>query len=295
MANGHYFILVAVSKHRLIDTLVANPDVLRTDPATINPYRIAWQMVRDRLRWDLRPESRSARRKLRGWLNQHSGKRAVILCNGPSLTKSDLGLLENTFTFGLNKINQLYDSSPFRPSCIVAVNKFVIEQNRDFYLETNTPLFLDRTARGLGIGDADYIHFLHSSNQRKFARDCSMSIFQGYTVTYVALQLAFHMGFRSVALIGADHCFSSRGKPNETVVAGAEDPNHFDPRYFSGGVEWQLPDLAESELSYIMARDVFAAFGGRVVNATEGGYLEVFERQSLAAFVAGEEPGVTPA
>lgn len=263
---------------------MVNPDTISQHPAAINPYRIALRFIRNRLKWDLNPVARSSRKKLREWHNRYGGKKAVILCNGPSLLKSDLELLKGTFTFGLNKINLLFDKSAFRPSCIVAVNKHVIEQNREFFNTTATPLFIDSAALQLGVANAAHVHFLHSINHRRFARDCSLSIYQGYTVTYVALQLAFHMGFSDVALIGADHYFSTPGKPNQTVNSGAKDPNHFDPNYFAGGVPWQLPDLAESELSYIMARDTFTAFGRRVVNATEGGHLEIFERQALGEF-----------
>ena len=264
---------------------MANPDVLRNHPDTINPYQVAWRIFRSRLRWDRNPVARDSRKKIAAWRDRYQGQRAVVLCNGPSLLKSDLDLLSGTFTFGLNKINLLYEKSRFRPSCIVAVNKLVLEQNRDFYNETETPLFLDTVALKVGINNAAHTHFLHHVDHRRFARDCSMSIFQGYTVTYVALQLAFHMGFLEVALIGADHYFSTPGPPNQTVTSEASDPNHFDPQYFAGGVQWQLPDLPESELSYITARDVFSAFGRRVVNATEGGHLEIFERESLETFV----------
>ena len=40
----------------------------------------------------------------------------------------NLDQLEGVFTIGLNKINLLFEYSKFRPSCIVAVNKFVIDR-----------------------------------------------------------------------------------------------------------------------------------------------------------------------
>jgi hypothetical protein len=99
------------------------------------------------------------------------------------------------------------------------------------------------------------------------------------------MQLAFHMGFRMLALIGADHDFAVKGAANKIVTSGDTDESHFDPRYFSGGVKWQLPDLFESEVSYTRAKKTFEAFGGRIVNATEGGRLEVFDRTRLGDFV----------
>jgi hypothetical protein len=233
----------------------------------------------------LHPESWRSRRRLKGVRGSHEGEKAVVLCNGPSLLKSDLGLLEGVFTFGLNKINLLFDRSDFRPSCIVAVNPLVIEQNADFCNESSIPVFLDSVGRKW-VSSRPNVTFLHSVNYPRFARDCSFSLWQGATVTYVALQLAFHMGFKEVALIGADHSFATKVPANKEVASGDKDLSHFDPRYFSGGMKWHLPDLPQSELAYSMARDAYEAAGRRIVNATEGGQLEIFERQSLAEFVA---------
>ena len=112
-----------------------------------------------------------------------------------------------------------------------------------------------------------------------------MSIFQGHTVTYVAMQLAYHLGFERVALVGCDHSFASKGPANKEVKAGDQDPDHFDPNYFSGDMRWQLPDLFESEVAYQMAGDYFRLSGRQLVNATDGGKLEIFPRMSLDEFL----------
>ncbi|BAC91724.1 6-hydroxymethylpterin diphosphokinase MptE-like protein [Gloeobacter violaceus] len=252
--------------------------------ATLNPYRFAAFELLNRLRWDFNPESWRSRAKLRAWKNKYADKKAVILCNGPSLLKSDLSMLDGYFTFGLNKINLLFDKTTFRPSCIVSVNPFVIEQNADFFNQTDIPLFLDRVALK-DVRARDNVTMLHSAGQSKFARDCSISIYQGSTVTFVAMQLAFHIGFRQVALIGCDHNFTTTGPANQTVIAGKRDDNHFDPNYFAGGVKWQLPDLPNSEAAYSLALVVYETAGRKLVNCTEGGRLELLPRISLDNFV----------
>lgn len=252
---------------------------------TINPYRYAALEIKNRLRWDLRPESWRSRRLLRQNRDRHTGGAAVIVCNGPSLNQTNLGLLEGYYTFGLNKINLLFERSQFRPSCIVSVNTFVIEQNQEFFNTTELPLFLDSKGRDV-VRPRPNVAFLHASSQRKFARDCSFSIHQGFTVTYVAMQLAFHMGFRHLALIGCDHSFAVKGVANRVVTAQGKDESHFDPRYFAGGVQWQLPDLSGSETSYAMAHEAFHSAGGTLTNCTVGGNLEVLPRQSLDTWVA---------
>ena len=107
---------------------ITNPLLRKND--TLNPYRVATGLVLNRLKWDLSLESLRSRKKLRKLKNSQEGKKAVIVCNGPSLLKTDLKLLDGVYSFGLNKINLLFNKSDFRTSFIVSVNKFVIEQHQ---------------------------------------------------------------------------------------------------------------------------------------------------------------------
>jgi len=253
--------------------------------STLNPYLSAGGIVWSRLRWDLDFRSWVSRARLKKERDRYHDRIAVIVCNGPSLLNTDWSLLNGIHTFGLNKINLLFDQATFRPSCIVAVNPFVLEQNREFFNSTEIPLFLDSHALRAGIGFRKNISLLHRTSIEKFARDCSISVNWGGTVTYVAMQLAFHMGFSDVALIGCDHDFVAKGPANSVARREGEDRDHFHPDYFADGQEWQLPDLDLSEASYKRAATVYRAFGRRLVNATEGGRLEILPRLSLQEFV----------
>jgi hypothetical protein len=256
------------------------------NPEKVNPYYKSLALFTRRFTWDLNIQSWISRNKLVELKNKYQRRKAVIVCNGPSLLKSDLSCLSsnNVFTFGLNKINLLFDKSDFRPSCIVAVNPFVIEQNSDFYSSTSIDLFLDTCAMKF-VKPSNNVVFLHSSNVLEFAADCSISVCQGATVTFVAMQLAFHFGFQKVALIGCDHNFATKGVPHAVSIAGEKDNDHFDQNYFAGGVRWNLPDLATSEFSYNLASRAYNESGRELLNATEGGYLEVLPRMSLEQFV----------
>jgi hypothetical protein len=192
---------------------------------------------------------------------------------------------QNLFTFGLNKINLLFSRTSFRPSTIVAVNPYVIEQNASFFNHTTILLFLDSRGRKFIWLRPNVIFFHSAGSPKQFARDCSISVNQGYTVTYVALQLAFHMGFSRVGIVGCDHSFSSKGPPNSTIPSGAIDMDHFDPNYFAAGVPWQLPDLLASEWYFQAAKDIYERFGRIIFNCTDGGKLEIFERRPLGDFL----------
>lgn len=257
---------------------------------TPSPYRTLLHQLALRIWWDLRPAAWISRARLKAIKNRETGRRAVIMCNGPSLLKTDFDLVRDSgaFVIGLNKINLLFDKTDLRPDAIVAVNRHVIEQNADFFNSTEIPLFLSKVAIGRRkfVPMRKNITYLYPfEGYQRPTSDVTQSVLIGATVTTVAMQLALHLGCREIALVGCDHNFATKGPAHQAVKAGDEDPNHFDPRYFAGGVTWQLPDLTESELFYSRTAELAHTVGGRIVNATDGGKLEVFERQDLADFL----------
>jgi hypothetical protein len=263
-------------------------DPLVRTRSQVNPYLHGLDMIFNRFKWDLQFQSFVSRKRLKQVKDSHVGQKAVILCNGPSLMNVEFGLLDSSpaFCFGLNKINLLFEKVDFRPHCIVSVNPFVIEQNTEYFNQTDIELYLDSYAASKKlVKPRKNITFLHSTNHQKFAKDVSISLYQGHTVTVTALQLAFHMGFHRVALVGADHNFAVSGAANKVVTAGDKDESHFDPNYFATGMKWHLPDLFESEVWYGRARQMYAAHDREITNCTTGGNLEVFRRETLQEFL----------
>lgn len=224
------------------------------------------------------PWRRDSIRALGKLKNAHRGQRAFILGNGPSLRNTDVRKLKGEQTFGMNRVYLAFPEWGFQTSYFVSVNDLVIQQAAAEIMALPMPKFLSWRARRHVQPTADTI-FLNSTYERPtFAKDARGRLWEGATVTYVALQLAYHMGFDPVILIGVDHNFASKGEPNTTVVSEGGDKDHFDARYFGRGFRWQLPDLEMSERAYRMARASFEADGRRVLDATVGGKLTVFPR-----------------
>jgi hypothetical protein len=220
-------------------------------------------------------ESQAALGKYEGL---HEGERCFIIGNGPSLNHTDLGLLKSEYTFGMNRIYLLFPEIGFETSYYVSVNTLVLEQCHREISSLNMPRFL--TWRGRRWFDHNGIYFLDTDYlaPADFSTDVRGRVFEGSTVTYVALQIAYYMGFEEVVLVGVDHSFSSKGRPNETVISEGDDPNHFAPHYFGRGFRWQLPDLEASEQAYRLAKTAFEADGRRVLDATIDGKLDIFEK-----------------
>jgi hypothetical protein len=216
--------------------------------------------------------------KLAAFKGKHAGEDCFIIGNGPSLNKMDLSPLKNYHTFGLNKIYLLFDKYDLNLSYLAATNALVIEQSKEKY-EQNfpCPIFLSHTASAGVIDDRPNIHRLHTLNTWSFYDDLTQPICEGWTVTYVAMQIAYFMGFKRIFLIGVDHSFKQSGKSNETQTYQGDDQNHFDPNYFKGQ-QWQLADVEGSEVSYNMANYFYRKDNRQIFDATLGGKLEVFPK-----------------
>lgn len=214
--------------------------------------------------------------------NEFRGERAVILGNGPSLRETDLSLLQAEATFGLNRVSLLFDQMGFPTTFLVCINDLVLQQVATELASTPSRRFFRRSSRKKIPRELrDGIAFLHSNEVPRFSTDPRHGVWEGATVTFVALQLAFWMGFEEVLLVGVDHRFSTTGPANATVVSGGDDPNHFAPNYFGKGFAWQLPDLEMSEHAYRAAHRTFLAAHRRVIDCTVGGALTVFPKSSL--------------
>lgn len=232
-----------------------------------------------RLAASISTHRRRSVRLLQSYHNRHRGQRCFVIGNGPSLRKMDLSLLEDEFTFGLNRIYILFPELGFPTTYLASVNELVIEQCADELKALEIPKFITWRARRWMADDPRSV-FIDSdyTQPEDFAEQATGRIYEGCTVTYVALQLAFHMGFEQAILIGVDHHFTTKGDPNVTVVSEGEDPNHFHPDYFGKGFRWQLPDYEGSERAYRLARQVYERHGRQVLDATIGGKLTIFPK-----------------
>lgn len=243
--------------------------------------RESWLALKHASAWpqaSFHPWRRASIQRLAALKDSHRGQRAFILGNGPSLARTDVARLKGEQTFGMNRVYLAFPEWGFQTNFFVCVNDLVIEQSAQDIATLTMPKFLSWRSRRFLKPD-DHTIFLNSTYERPaFARDARGRLWEGATVTYVALQLAYHLGFDPVILIGVDHSFASKGKPNTTVVSQGDDPDHFDKGYFGRGFRWQLPDLDMSERAYHMARGAYEADGRQVLDATIGGQLTVFPK-----------------
>lgn len=227
----------------------------------------------------------------------HKGQRCFILGGGPSLKQIDPAPLANEITFGMNGIFLIYDWLGFEPT-YYTVEDFLVYEDRfqdiKDYVKTSDCFFPQQfSVHGFNRPNHHYYRGIYDFDEVPgwpgFSEDPTRLLWIGGTVTYICLQLAYYMGFQEVVLVGMDHSYT---KPPDLIERGndwtsqSEDPNHFHPDYFGPGYRWHDPRTERMEKAYAKARRVFEKDGRRVINATVGGKLEVFERADFSALVA---------
>lgn len=219
--------------------------------------------------------------------NRHRGERCVVVANGPSLNRMDLAPLRGMNTIGLNKIFLGLKRFGFYPRYYVAINEKVIAQAAPEIQALNCVKLISRRSADLVPEDALTYHVNTVDPPERFCGDISLGLHEGWTVTYAALQFAYHLGFQEVVLIGLDHRYAFDGAPNQSLVMAGDDPNHFSANYFASGQSWDGPDLQRSEESYLLAREHYEQDGRRIYDATVDGACRVFEKLDWAAHVGG--------
>jgi hypothetical protein len=116
-------------------------------------------------------------------------------------------------------------------------------------------------------------HIAPCMDEGYFAEALDAGLYRGFTVVTDAIQLAYHMGFGEVYLLGCD--FSYAGENTHFYATGVyEESRRSDmpiPRVFK---------------ALETARRVFEANGRRLVNVTPGGALDALPREDFEAVVA---------
>lgn len=219
--------------------------------------------------------------KLLKFKDAHRGRRCFIVANGPSLKFTDLSMLKDEITFGVNRIYLLGRSGGFRPTYLAVIDEDChLRQFTSEYNEVDIPSFYNWNCRRLFDKRPERAYIKQILSIPKFSTDILKGIWTGHSVTFVCLQLAYYMGFNEVYLVGKDHDYSfpSGRKPIELVRSNGKEGNHFTDGYYVKDMVWRIPDPTGEEYAYRLAKIAFERSGRRVYDATINGKLDVFEK-----------------
>jgi hypothetical protein len=218
-----------------------------------------------------------------------------VVGNGPSLTISDLDRLQGEITFASNKIYLAFDETDWRPTYYSCVDIVVMERIAATIDSLGVTSFIPHVNRSL-IQSESGVHFFSSRKNSyrdgtlledfRFSTDASSHMFEGQTVSYDLMQLAYFMGIRELYLIGTDHTWNlpkkrAAHRVQGEVLVNESEQNHFHPDYRPQGETWSVPQMEPINRAFLAARVAFERAGGNLFNATRGGQLEIFKRADL--------------
>lgn len=220
--------------------------------------------------------------------NRYLGQRCFVLGNGPSLTIADLELLRDEVTFAANKIYLAFNETNWRPTFYSVEDLLVAKNNTSEILSVEgcTKIFpshmlplLPRQANHI------YTRWLppadNQSPFREFSTDLVKGVCWGSTITYSMLQMAVHMGFREIHILGLDHSYVEPATKKDGALVSEGERNHFHPDYRKPGEKWHYPVLDRLENSYRFAKAYCDSIGVSVYNTSRFSKLEAFPRADL--------------
>lgn len=254
--------------------------------------RVLWGEFERRIS-DERRQLLLRNRDLRGI---HAGERAFVIGNGPSLKGQDLAPLGDERTFAVNAFYRHPILDVWHPTYYAVTDGqlFVDDAGAAAFFDELRPLTSTFFAPIEYVDVIDELGYLPSNThylaQNGFLAstplrevDLTRVIPSANTVVQTAIMIAIYMGFREIVLLGCDHNWLDdpqsaghfyRGKTAEHLADNQENALLSD--YYA-----LLTYVRNMWRGYRHLQAVTERAGVRIVNATDGGRLDVFERVPL--------------
>lgn len=222
--------------------------------------------------------------------DSHKGEKCFIIGNGPSLLVEDLEKLQKNgiITFATNRIFKVFEKTAWRPTYYVSEDILLMRDAQKIIREMEVegrfiPINL-KWYEGVDIPNADYFYIEYQEPMKEnfgLSVDIPHSVRCRGTVTMTCIQLAIHMGFSEIYLIGVDHNFAKMFDKNGNVLIDSSIKNHFVDDYDKGIIDqgFHVDEATEAYMDIERLSKKMGTF--RIYNATRGGKLEVYERINL--------------
>lgn len=217
--------------------------------------------------------------------NTHMGESCFVIGNGPSLSSADLSVLKERGIpcFAVNRIFKIFSQTDWRPTYYVSTDHVLV---RDILDEVNSlPLgekfvpLQNKYYHNIKIMGAHYFfrNDLRENDQPGgFGLDCTEQVNMRGTVTIACIQLAAHMGYRHIYLLGVDHNFDKIITESGEVIVDPSVSNYFCEGYDDDVSNEVVHDLGTTTRSYMDVQEYYPKHGVEIINATRKTKLRVF-------------------
>jgi hypothetical protein len=217
--------------------------------------------------------------------NTHLGESCFVIGNGPSLTAEDLDTLaENHIdSFAVNRIYKIFPQTKWRPTYYVNTDWVLI---RDVLDTVNTIPAKQKFFPIHHLYEQSFrkeiknraIFNLRYSPESIFNIDCSQRVQGVGTVTISSIQLAAHMGYRNIYLLGIDHNFDNIIDENGNTIINEGVKNYFVDDYDTDISDEVVHNLGNTTRRYCEVQAYYPKHGVIIHNATRTTKLEAFPR-----------------
>lgn len=231
--------------------------------------------------------------------NIYEGKRCFIIGNGPSLARQDLNKLKNEYTFVVNNffISEWFDEiNPF--GYVVADPAFF--DRSDFSIEWLTkldqkcknqnlffPVSAAKTIKKYNMFQNKTVFYLEMSgtfheDTSRFNLDLIKAVPSAQTVIIMAIIVAAHMGFKNIYLLGCDSDWAKYPSAKGYLPHFYKEKNTGTNKETCIRQDWGYENVLNAALvifkSYRLLNKALKQKKINILNATNGGFLDVFER-----------------
>lgn len=219
--------------------------------------------------------------------NTHLGESCFIIGNGPSLTVDDLNTIQHKgiATFAVNRIYKIFPQTEWRPTYYVSTDHVMIRDVLDEveqipaeikFIPLQNKYYLDINVKG-----AKYF-FRNDKRENDqpegFSLDCTDQVNMRGTVTIACMQLAMHMGYKHIYLLGIDHNFDKITTENGEVIIDPSVKNYFIEGYDDDVAKEVHHNLGNTTRAYYDVRRFVDKTDVHIYNASRQTKLDAFER-----------------
>lgn len=220
--------------------------------------------------------------------NSHLGESCFVIGNGPSLTAEDLDTLaeKHIDSFAMNRIYKIFPQTKWRPTYYV---------NTDWTLIRDVLEEVDRIPAKQKLFPIQHLYeesFRKAIRRRAvfqlkgvdevgFKVDCSESLRGVGTVTIASIQLAAHMGYRNIYLLGVDHNFDKIIDEIGNTVVNEGVKNYFVDDYDTDILSEVMHDIGNTTRRYYEVQKYYPKHGVNIYNATRTTKLNAFPKISF--------------
>jgi len=211
--------------------------------------------------------------------NKYTNKRCFVVGMGPSLDKTNFKNIQQDFIIASNNFYEGKHKFKVNPLITVVADDTVFSKHYLKLLKEPTMIYLTEDATRHYLQNEMFYKTIYPTSSTlkivkirplgnmdtfmKLSKDLRKGAYGGMVI-WSSLQVAYHLGFKEVYLLGCD-CTFKKGEHFKGAQSFKKSVDDWEPIF----------------KKYEIAKRMFELSGRKIYNATVGGDLEIFERREI--------------